>query len=734
MMTLQEFAGRFDAKANGRGYMAHCPVHEDSKASLSINQDGDKILVNCFAGCDTKAVLQAGGLTMKDLFISNGHKKVTSPIVATYDYRDQNGVIRYRKQRTANKKFFFERPVNNGGWTSRRQNGDKTVMEGIERLPYRLDELIGKTFCFICEGEKDCDRLWTLDLPATTNDGGASEDLRKPKWTDALTQQLKANGVDTAVCIPDNDGPGRAHMKAVARSCTSAGIETRIVNLPGLPPKGDVSDWLDAGHTPGELIALCDATDVYVPPSIEEPEEQPADDESLSAAIKRLNRRFGIVTVGNKVVVMENSADGGIEAFWPFEEFNRLLIKDRIKIATGTGTDTTTTTKEVGLAKLWLCHADGRSYERLVFAMPGSAERHSPKDYNGWLGFRVKPEPGEWSKNRQHLLKIICASNPILFTWLFNWMAALVQWPGRHAFTAVVLRGGQGIGKGHFAHLMLGALFHAQQYLHIIGSGMLTLRFNEHLSGKVLIFADESTWGGDPAAADKLKGMVTESTIPIERKFLPLVEEPSALHIVIASNNEWPIAIAMDDRRFVVFDVAETERQNDSYFAPLREELESGGLAAMLHDLLAQPIDEHALRHPPSTKGKREVMAQSLKPIERWWYEKLLKGSLSFNKVDAGGNVTYVEGWPESVEKASLHEDYLAFLDKHRDVRSRRSTETELGVFLKKFTPMQTQRRLPGSGASGPQYFWNLPSKEACREFWAKVCGWPDEFDWDEGG
>lgn len=99
---------------------------------------------------------------------------------------------------------------------------------------------------------------------------------------------------------------------------------------------------------------------------------------------------------------------------------------------------------------------------------------------------------------------------------------------------------------------MLGALFHKQQYLHILGAGMLTGRFNEHLSGKVLVFADESTWGGDPQAADKLKGMITEDTIPIERKFLPLVEEPSALHIVIASNHDWPIAIPKDDRRFMV--------------------------------------------------------------------------------------------------------------------------------------------------------------------------------------
>jgi hypothetical protein len=267
---------------------------------------------------------------------------------------------------------------------------------------------------------------------------------------------------------------------------------------------------------------------------------------------------------------------------------------------------------------------------------------------------------------------------------------------------------------------MLGGLFHQQQYLHIIGAGMLTGRFNEHLSGKVLVFADESTWGGDPAAADKLKGMVTESTVPIERKFLPLVEEPSALHIVVASNNEWPIAIAMDDRRFMVLDVAATERQNDQYFAPMREELSEGGLAAMLHDLLAHPLDEHALRHPPSSKGKREVMLQSLKPIERWWVEMLFKGRME-------------DDWPEDIQKAQLHQDYLNFLERHRhDNRTRRATETELGMFLKKFTPMREQRRLPVAGKASPVAFWSLPSLEECRAFWAKACEWPEDYDWDQ--
>ena len=339
-------------------------------------------------------------------------------------------------------------------------------------------------------------------------------------------------------------------------------------------------------------------------------------------------------------------------------------------------------------------------------AAPSAA---APDDYNGQLGFTVKPAPGDWSKNREHVLTIICKGNEALYRWVFNWCAALVQWPGRHAFTALVLRGKQGVGKGHFAHLMLGALFHKQQYLHIIGAGMLTGQFNEHLSGKVLVFADESTWGGDPKAANKLKGLVTESTVPIERKFLPLVEEPSCLHTVIASNDEWPVAIPKDDRRFTVLDVAEDKRQDDAHFTPLRAELANGGLAAMLHDLLTHEIDESALRHPPTTTGKQEVMLQSLKPIDRWWYEKLLTGLL------------LGDAWPERVDKGILHADYLSFLDKLRDTRSRRSTETELGMFLSKHAKAISERG-----------FWTLKPLEDCRTLWVKECGWNAKHQWPE--
>jgi hypothetical protein len=57
-------------KVRGRNgsWVACCPAHEDRSPSLSIREDGDRVLVHCFAGCDVADVVAAVGLGLEDLF------------------------------------------------------------------------------------------------------------------------------------------------------------------------------------------------------------------------------------------------------------------------------------------------------------------------------------------------------------------------------------------------------------------------------------------------------------------------------------------------------------------------------------------------------------------------------------------------------------------------------------------------------------------------------------------
>ena len=62
-------------KRSGTGYVALCPAHNDRHPSLSIDELSDgRVLLHCWAGCDTESIVSAIGLTMSDLFPQSGRK------------------------------------------------------------------------------------------------------------------------------------------------------------------------------------------------------------------------------------------------------------------------------------------------------------------------------------------------------------------------------------------------------------------------------------------------------------------------------------------------------------------------------------------------------------------------------------------------------------------------------------------------------------------------------------
>ena len=68
-MLLTDFLDRFDSvESDVDGFRLHCPAHNDSQASLRVAvSDKGKVLLKCRAGCETAKVVEAAGLTMRDL-------------------------------------------------------------------------------------------------------------------------------------------------------------------------------------------------------------------------------------------------------------------------------------------------------------------------------------------------------------------------------------------------------------------------------------------------------------------------------------------------------------------------------------------------------------------------------------------------------------------------------------------------------------------------------------------
>ena len=178
-------------------------------------------------------------------------------VVAEYNYVDEDGVPLYQVVRL-DPKDFRQRRLEGGNWVWKLGN--------VRRVPYRLPELMRadpSEMVFVVEGEKDVDRLWSLGLVATCNAGGAASPGKRTKWPDKFREFFAGRDV---VVLPDNDAAGEQHAAAVADSLTSmlsSAASVRIVRLPDLPEKGDVSDWLNAGGNVPQLRDLVADAPLY---------------------------------------------------------------------------------------------------------------------------------------------------------------------------------------------------------------------------------------------------------------------------------------------------------------------------------------------------------------------------------------------------------------------------------------------------------------------------------------
>jgi hypothetical protein len=265
-----------NVRKSGDGYMVRCPAHNDNTASLKVSDGKDgKLLVRCHAGCDQPTVINelkarglwrdagshhrprsAGGtatIANDNLGSKRGGKAKQGggKIVAEYDYFDHiTGELLMQVVRYEPKGFSQRRPD-----PDRPNEWARTVPAECRTLYNAARAYNAKGVVLIVEGEKDVDNLAKIGVVATCNPGGAE------KWQDNYNEILRDKDV---VLVPDNDPqlrnkstgalqfhpdgrprhPGQDHADMVGAALQGIAKSIRILHLPGLPEKGDISDWL----------------------------------------------------------------------------------------------------------------------------------------------------------------------------------------------------------------------------------------------------------------------------------------------------------------------------------------------------------------------------------------------------------------------------------------------------------------------------------------------------------
>ena len=280
-------------RRGGSGWSARCPAHDDRRASLSVGEGDDgRALIHCHARCTPEAVCNALGLTLADLMPADSLPMPRRSEPSTR--RNQDGRA-YATLDKAIEAAYGRLGAPDCTWTYDDAAGEpvgavvrwdadgrKTLRPlrrdadgwrpGAMREPrplYGLPHLGDTERVFVVEGEKCADVMRSLGLTATTSAGGSSA-AEKTEWSPLAGRHV--------VVLPDADAPGDRYAQDIARLCHAAGAASvRIVRLadydPGLPPGGDVDDWVERRASAGdetlraELMALADAAPEWQPPA-----------------------------------------------------------------------------------------------------------------------------------------------------------------------------------------------------------------------------------------------------------------------------------------------------------------------------------------------------------------------------------------------------------------------------------------------------------------------------------
>ena len=448
--------------------------------------------------------------------------------------------------------------------------------------------------------------------------------------------------------------------------------------------------------------------------SVFEEAEKAADQKEIDVMITEMNKDFGVVTVSNKVRILHEEADPIFKGF-DFRLYSKndfqVLVQNRKVMYGG---------KMKGIGDIWLDSVNRRDLKGIVF--DPRYGRDCDGFYNIFRGFTVgaKELGGEmcggfrkvcekagigcggkgcatptWFR---HAFEVICNRDEAIFKWVIDWCADMLQNAGaERPGTVLVMKGGQGLGKGQFVYglgALLGAhYFYASQPKHVTGN------FNSHMKSLLLLFADEAVWGGDVATRGALLGRITEDLLAVEPKGIDAYQIKNHIRFIMASNNDWVVPADHDDRRFCVLEVSDHRHGDFEWFGKMKAEIDAGR-EDLLFRLLNVRIESN-LRVTPKTDALLGQKMMRMGAVEEFYFDMLVRGD------EALGGV------------AVLDEVYAKFVE-YVGNNSRWTTRTKFTQDIKKLSGCEAK---PARIGKEIRRCLLMPGVEAAREAYEKRIG-----------
>lgn len=323
---------------------------------------------------------------------------------------------------------------------------------------------------------------------------------------------------------------------------------------------------------------------------------------NVSNEVARLNERYAFIEKDSSIYRTE---------YGDFIEPAKFKLQhDNQKINVLSGQNI----KSVGLGTAWLSSQYRRQHKSLVIR-PGEDIVTHDNCLNEWTGYAIAPIAGDVKPFLRLLVRLV--RNRGARRYIQRWLAHLIQRPGSKMFVSIAMWSHiEGVGKNLLFEVIVFIIGAA--HATVIGQAELTSSFNDWANHRIFVIGDEVSGNDKRQENDKLKGLITGTTIHINQKYQPDREQPNLLNFVFLSNHHDALFFNDHDRRFFVWEV-EAGKLSESQALNFVAWRDSGGLSHLHHFLLHYPLGDFNPKAPaPMTAAKKQMADDNRSDLEAW--------------------------------------------------------------------------------------------------------------------
>lgn len=365
-------------------------------------------------------------------------------------------------------------------------------------------------------------------------------------------------------------------------------------------------------------------------------EKLSSDDVYLLAS---MNEKYSHIVIGGKHKIVSTKhcpVNGMTSTFEDLSQFYRYFEHEK-KVA------------GINRGLAWLRWENKSFYPSGVGFYPNTTK--CPKGvYNFFSGLALKPIKGDCSVYLKHIEVGICDGDEKAAKYFIQWLAHMIQKPDEKPSVAILMKSLQGTGKGMLTKPLLEIL--GQYGAHVNGHANLTQRFNSTVANKLMIFGDEVDLK-ENKVADKLKGLISEDVIQLERKGIEPEAMPNYSRFIFASNHIQVINAGLKERRYLI---VEPVLKDPSYYAEIAAWSANGGANHLLDYLINLDISDFNKNQAPITKSLIEEKLCNLPVAMEFIHDEISKDKPFEGKLNifASQLIIGFETWLENKGRESM--------------------------------------------------------------------------------